>query len=407
MVYKNSLDAKKVWSGLLRLVIIGLLLGLNLLAQVSPKVQAADPPPGGPPPGGPGGGNSPQPSANLIFRDMDKIFNPKTGVPGELLTYTLRVVCDPYKDRTLSGRYAEIELTLFNSQKFVKFDPLKTNWTLRNVSGKTLYIDMGTLKPGDDGTIQIVTIAPDDLNKPIMEQGIYLNWQDDGSTHHRGFTLLLPLKVSTTTPPPTVPNPSGETLSNLPKSGPFAAQVAPPANQENSVTKWYIAATSHNLAGEFLNYWLEHGAVTVLGYPISEVFREEKSGLILQYFERGVMEYHPENNPPYQVLIKSLGRELGKATPEVPPNSEAVPGSVYYPDTGHWLDGRFVNYWKKNGGLEQFGFPIGEPSLENGRVVQWTERARFEVQANSQFTPLVELGLVGVEFAKFQGFLPK
>ena len=28
---------------------------------------------------------------------------------------------------------------------------------------------------------------------------------------------------------------------------------------------------------------------------------------LVQYFERAVMEYHPENRPPYDVLLSQLG----------------------------------------------------------------------------------------------------
>jgi hypothetical protein len=290
----------------------------------------------------------------------------------------------------------------------VKYNPLKTNWTKRDVPGDTIYIDMGTVNPGDDGTIQLVTMAPSNLNKTIMEQGIYINWQDNYQYHHRGFTLLLPLKAAMPGPIAPPPDPIGSPLpTDLPTTGPFARQPAPSASQPNTVLNWYLAATGHNLGGDFLSYWLEHGSVQVLGYPISELFKEPESNLVLQYFERGVMEYHPENNPPYQVLLKSLGSELNKATPSVTSDNPPSPDSVYYPDTGHWLDGRFVSYWQKNGGLDQFGYPISEPKIEGNRLIQWTERARFEVDINTNFIPLAQLGLVGNEFAQFKGYLPK
>ncbi|MEI6042922.1 MAG: hypothetical protein WCS37_00900, partial [Chloroflexota bacterium] len=172
-------------------------------------------------------------------------------------------------------------------------------------------------------------------------------------------------------------------------------------------TSWYLAATGHNLGGDFLAYWLGHGAVQVLGYPVSELFQEPGSNLVIQFFERGVMEYHPENDPPYQVLLKSLGREMNQATPEVSADNPPSPDSVYYPETSHWLDSRFVSYWQKNGGLDQFGYPISEPKVEGNHLIQWTERARFEIDLNTSFIPLVQLGLVGNEFAKAKDYLAR
>jgi hypothetical protein len=98
---------------------------------------------------------------------------------------------------------------------------------------------------------------------------------------------------------------------------------------------------------------------------------------------------------------------MDKVTPGVDGSNAPSPGSVYYSETSHWLDRRFVKYWQDNGGLAQFGFPISEPVVVGNRLIQWTERARFEVDVNSNFVPLVQLGLVGVEFAQAKGYVPK
>jgi hypothetical protein len=68
----------------------------------------------------------------------------------------------------------------------------------------------------------------------------------------------------------------------------------------------------------------------------------------------------------------------------------------YFPETGHWLRGAFRQYWERNGGLDNFGLPLSEEYFRSdGRIVQWFERARFELaQANP---PVVELGRLGVE----------
>ena len=57
----------------------------------------------------------------------------------------------------------------------------------------------------------------------------------------------------------------------------------------------------------FLDYWNAHGGLAQQGFPISEEF-VEKSDLngqeyTVQYFERAVFEMHPENQPPYDVLL--------------------------------------------------------------------------------------------------------
>jgi hypothetical protein len=75
--------------------------------------------------------------------------------------------------------------------------------------------------------------------------------------------------------------------------------------------------TRHNLCGRFLTYWQQHGGLAQQGYPLSEEFVEtsplDGKPYTVQYFERAVFEYHPENQPPYDVLLSQLGTYVGKA----------------------------------------------------------------------------------------------
>jgi uncharacterized protein (DUF885 family) len=69
--------------------------------------------------------------------------------------------------------------------------------------------------------------------------------------------------------------------------------------------------TGKRLGGIFLKYWNEHGGLAQQGFPISEEF-QERSALdgktyTVQYFERAVFEAHPNNQPPYNVLLSQLG----------------------------------------------------------------------------------------------------
>jgi hypothetical protein len=74
----------------------------------------------------------------------------------------------------------------------------------------------------------------------------------------------------------------------------------------------YFPETGHTVSGAFLTYWMEHGGLGQQGYPLTEEF-QEKSQLdgkmyTVQYFERAVFEKHPENPPPYDVLLSQLGK---------------------------------------------------------------------------------------------------
>ncbi len=87
---------------------------------------------------------------------------------------------------------------------------------------------------------------------------------------------------------------------------------APGQQANNSSGSVLFKETGHRVGGKFLDYWNSHGGLAQQGYPISEEFNE-KSDLDgktyrVQYFERAVFEYHPENKPPYDVLLSQLGK---------------------------------------------------------------------------------------------------
>jgi uncharacterized protein YkwD len=59
----------------------------------------------------------------------------------------------------------------------------------------------------------------------------------------------------------------------------------------SSTSRWYMAETGHSLAEPFLSYWRNRGGVELYGFPISEPMQQD--GLLVQWFERARMEYHP------------------------------------------------------------------------------------------------------------------
>jgi len=74
----------------------------------------------------------------------------------------------------------------------------------------------------------------------------------------------------------------------------------------------YFPETRHSLCEPFLSYWRRSGGLERFGYPISEPMQEtvENWTGTVQYFERRRMEHHPENAPPYHVLLGRLGAEV-------------------------------------------------------------------------------------------------
>lgn len=75
--------------------------------------------------------------------------------------------------------------------------------------------------------------------------------------------------------------------------------------------------------------------------------------------------------------------------------------ALYFEPTAHNLAGGFLRYWWEHGQVGIFGYPITEELNENGRPVQYFERARFEYFPEHAGTPYeVQLGHLGRALAE-------
>src|SRR5438552_4285809 len=181
-----------------------------------------------------------------------------------------------------------------------------------------------------------------------------------------------------------------------------------PSEQGAAGDRSYFLQSGHTLGGEFKRFWEAHGGVARLGYPISEEVREvnplDSQERTVQYFERAVLEYHPElASAGHPVLLAAVGRwvTLGRNFPTVEP-FQSTQDRVYFHQTGHSLNQAFLRYWQRQGGLAAFGYPISEELPEispaDGKVytVHYLERARFEWHPTDAGTAAqVQLGLIG------------
>ena len=182
----------------------------------------------------------------------------------------------------------------------------------------------------------------------------------------------------------------------------------------------YVAETGHTAVNGFLETWKNTpNALFVLGFPISQPFIEESftnpgQSYRVQYFERAVLEEHPENygkdGNRYYILGRLMGTQLAKGREnEAPFKTVANPGDgSWFPETSHTLrDGPapFSQFWHANGSLDVFGFPLSEQFQEVNQAdgqtywVQYFQRQRMEWhpnEPNAQYR--IMLGLLGNEY---------
>lgn len=175
------------------------------------------------------------------------------------------------------------------------------------------------------------------------------------------------------------------------------------ADHDEGPSKVWFAETGHVVKDGFLAHWRHQGALANLGYPMTEEFVDPVSNRPTQYFERAVMTWHAENSGEWQVLLRRLGAELVEdRLNETPfkPVTGASDGCTFYSETNHRLCNGFRTYWEDNGGLWMFGYPLSEEFTEDGRVVQYFERARFEWHPENAGTIYeVLLGRLGADAA--------
>jgi len=169
---------------------------------------------------------------------------------------------------------------------------------------------------------------------------------------------------------------------------------------QNQTTERYYNQTGHSIRGPFLAFFDSHGGLTIFGYPITEEF--VKDGQLVQYFQRARFEWHPDNPPDFQVQLSLLGDQLGLAG-AVPIAPTSAPNCQYFPETGHSVCGAFLSYFRDNGGLDVFGYPISEWDKKHDRLVQSFQRARMEwypEKPAGQKVQLADLGLAAFNFFK-------
>src|SRR5690349_21149196 len=153
--------------------------------------------------------------------------------------------------------------------------------------------------------------------------------------------------------------------------------------------------TGMSVGGSFLQYWQSQGGLAQYGYPISDPFAENSplngQTYTVQYFERGVFEAHPENQPPYDVLLSQLGTfRYHEKYPDGAPDQRRAAGGREFPETGHVVGGAFLTYWQTHGGLARQGYPMSDEFTEVSELdgkpytVQYFERAVFEAHPENQ-----------------------
>ncbi len=194
----------------------------------------------------------------------------------------------------------------------------------------------------------------------------------------------------------------------------------------------WVAPTGYAVSGPWLEYLRTYGDVANLGYPRSPVVVDPLDDTqCVQYFQRVVLEWHPDNPPELRIQRRLLGG-VGGATPPTSPSAANGTDYWHFPfgerGLGHAVtnyapDGTrigFKEYFGRQGGENAFGYPMEPPTRRTGSdgVTRWTQRfqaAYFEYHEECDLdgvkpdtdlpwrTWLVQLRLLGDEYLREAG----
>lgn len=179
-----------------------------------------------------------------------------------------------------------------------------------------------------------------------------------------------------------------------------------PAPAQQTTPPQYFPETDHTVRAPFIDTFVRNGGVSQYGFPITDDYVDPATGVLVQYFEKARMEWHPGNPDPYKVQLGLLGDEMGKRQPPIPISKMPPandPNCLNFIETGHTLCLEFRQFWLDNGGLDRFGYPITEFTVENGYVVQYFQRARLEwhpEKPEGQRVQVAPLGLIYYRWAR-------
>jgi hypothetical protein len=157
----------------------------------------------------------------------------------------------------------------------------------------------------------------------------------------------------------------------------------------------FIPETGHWIRGEFYKFYQSvNDPLLAFGYPITDQIVDPTNGETTQYFQRVRLDLL-DGPSGLTVQIAPLGELLYTKGAELVGASLNSPTCKYFPTTGKTVCYAFMQFYDAHNGAELFGNPISEMEYQDGGIVQYFERARFEWRAERPVGQRVVLSDLG------------
>jgi len=151
-----------------------------------------------------------------------------------------------------------------------------------------------------------------------------------------------------------------------------------------------VPGSEHSIKGEFRRAWELFDGAESLGLPLTEAFKRPSDGVVVQYFQRGALEYHPRDVGNIALETERLTRilkpvDLGSryaAGRDLPP-AEAPRGA-------------FLHFYNQINGAWRLGQPISAELTEDvdgqPTTVQYFQNGRLELNPATRAVAASALG---------------
>jgi lipoprotein-anchoring transpeptidase ErfK/SrfK len=245
--------------------------------------------------------------------------------------------------------------------------------------------------------------------------GMAVTWDENGE---RVLQQPAPAGTAESADGSAVPEEDVAELVTTPWLAPPPSGPPPGFQNWNPPRTVYIPETGQSVDGVFLDAWRDWGGIESWGLPLTQEFQED--GRVVQYYDYGRFEYHPDDPNGVVVHFGDLGRQMrpfmvrrASGSGSAAANEAALTARAWAPmdaesvrpdteswrfvqETGHAVAGAFKSFWEASGESGYLGNPLTEPYKVDGVTYQVFERGKLAQRAGEEPTT-VPVGKMMVE----------
>ena len=173
------------------------------------------------------------------------------------------------------------------------------------------------------------------------------------------------------------------------------------SGKAQTTDNWVDFNTGHTVSGPFYNqYYSLKDPLDIYGLPITDEFEGMSSNGIttVQYFTKARFDLAKDINGNDQVTVANLGELMYPGPGPLAPVPTDGPTCRFFSTTGKSVCYAFLQFYDANNGAVNFGNPISDLEVREGRYVQYFEKVRMEWQPERESDSHVVLTDLGKRY---------